>query len=108
MKPNPQNYEVRIWYSPAPGDMCYVAQVVELPGIMAHGPTREAAAREIHVALVAALRIYAEDGEVPPAPRHHHAAALLGRLGGPATSRRKRAAARRNGAKGGRPRLAAA
>ena len=103
MKPNPQDYEVRIWYSSAPGDECYVAQVLEIPGVMAHGHSRETAAREIHVALNAALKVYAEDGELPPAPRHP-AAAALGRLGGLAVTRRKRVAARRNGAHGGRPR----
>ncbi len=101
--PSIQDYEVRIWYSAEPGDECYVAQVLEMPGIMAHGETREEAAREIQVALAAALEIYREDGEVPPAPRHHGAVSL-GRLGGLVRTRRKRLAARRNGAKGGRPR----
>jgi antitoxin HicB len=103
MNPSAQDYEVRIWYSPEPGDECYVAQVLEMPGIMAHGETREEAAREIQAALHAALEIYREDGEKPPAPKHH-AAVALGRLGGLVRSRRKRVAARRNGSKGGRPR----
>ncbi|HTB64404.1 MAG TPA: type II toxin-antitoxin system HicB family antitoxin [Opitutales bacterium] len=107
MKHTVQDYEVRIWYSPEPGDECYVAQVLELPGVMAHGATREDAAREIQSALAAALEIYREDGEMPPAPKHRGAIAL-GRLGGMAKTRRKRVAARRNGIKGGRPRKALA
>ena len=105
MNSTAQDYEVRIWYSPEPGDECYVAQVTEMPGVMAHGETREAAAREIQAALALAVEVYREDGGLPPAPKHHGAVSL-GRLGGLAKTRRKRAAARRNGAKGGRPRKA--
>ncbi len=107
MNPSSQDYEVRIWYSPEPGDECYIAQVLEMPGIMAHGETREQAAREIQSALSLALKVYREDGEMPPLPRHHGAVSL-GRLGGLARTRRKRAAARRNGTKGGRPSKASA
>ncbi len=103
MNPTAQDYEVRIWYSPEPGDECYVAQVTEMPGIVAHGETREEAAREIQSALALALEVYRDDDEAPPAPKHHGAVSL-GRLGGLVKTRRKRAAARRNGAKGGRPR----
>jgi hypothetical protein len=39
MQPNPRDYEIRIWYSAEKGDECFVAQVVEWPGIMAHGYT---------------------------------------------------------------------
>jgi predicted RNase H-like HicB family nuclease len=35
---------IRIWYSAEKGDECFIAQVVEWPGIMAHGDTREEAA----------------------------------------------------------------
>ena len=52
---DPRDYEIRIWYSAVPGDDCFIAQVVEWPGIMAHGDTREEAAREIQVALDGAL-----------------------------------------------------
>ena len=51
MNSSARDYEVRIWYSPEPGDECYIAQVLEMPGIMAHGATREAAAHEIQIAL---------------------------------------------------------
>jgi predicted RNase H-like HicB family nuclease len=98
-----QDYEVRIWYSPEPGDECYIAQVIDMPAVTAHGETREEAAREIQAALDLTLSTYADDGEKPPVPRNA-AAAALGRLGGRATSWKKKVAARINGKHGGRPR----
>ena len=71
MKPEkhvPRDYETRIWYSAEKGDECYVAQVVEWPSIMAHGDSREEAAREIHAALGAVLELAYADGIQPPAP----------------------------------------
>ena len=53
--PDPRDYEIRIWYSAEKGDECFVAQVVEWPGIMAHGDTREEAARQIQVAVEVAV-----------------------------------------------------
>jgi predicted RNase H-like HicB family nuclease len=70
---DPRDYEIRIWYSPVKGDECFVAQVVEWPGIMAHGDTREEAAREIQLALEGALQIAAESGIEPPSPVLAHA-----------------------------------
>jgi len=67
-KHDPRDYETRIWYSAEKGDECYVAQVVEWPSIMAHGDTREQAAREIHAALKAVLEIAYADGVQPPTP----------------------------------------
>jgi predicted RNase H-like HicB family nuclease len=69
MQPDPRDYEIRIWYSAEKGDECFVAQVVEWPGIMAHGDTREEAAREIQLAL----EVAAERGIKPPAPALAHA-----------------------------------
>ncbi len=80
MKPNAKNDEVRIWYSDVPGDDCYVAQVNDMPGIMAHGDSREAAAGEIQEALRLALDSYAQNREEPPAPKSA-AAESLGRIG---------------------------
>lgn len=68
-----RDYEIRIWYSAEKGDECFVAQVVEWPGIMAHGDTREEAAREIQLALDGALATAAENGIKPPAPALAHA-----------------------------------
>jgi len=62
-----RDYEIRIWYSTEKGDECYVAQVVEWPGIVAHGETREEAARQIQFALEGALEAAAETGIKPPA-----------------------------------------
>jgi len=67
MQSEPRDYEIRIWYSAEKGDECFVAQVVEWPGIMAHGETREEAAREIQLALDGALEVAAERGVKPPA-----------------------------------------
>jgi predicted RNase H-like HicB family nuclease len=73
MQPDPRDYEIRIWYSAEKGDECFVAQVVEWPGIMAHGATREEAAREIQLALERALEVAAEEGIKPPTPALAHA-----------------------------------
>lgn len=70
---DPREYEIRIWYSAAEGDECFIAQVVEWPSIMAHGDTREEAAREIQLALEGALELAAEQGIQPPAPAMAHA-----------------------------------
>ena len=72
MQPDPRDYEIRIWYSAEKSDECYVAQVVEWPGIMAHGDTREEAAREIQSALEGDLEVAAEQGIKPPAPALPH------------------------------------
>ena len=68
MQPDPRDYEIRIWYSAEKGDECFIAQVVEWPGIMAHGDTREEAAREIQLALEGALELAVEKGIKPLAP----------------------------------------
>jgi len=66
--PEARDYEIRIRYSAAPGDCCYVAQVVEWPSITAVGETREEAAREIQTALELALGSALDAGVKPPAP----------------------------------------
>jgi predicted RNase H-like HicB family nuclease len=73
MQPDPRDYEIRIWYSAEKGDQCFIAQVVEWPGILAHGDTREEAARQIQLALEGALEVAAEKGIKPPAPALAHA-----------------------------------
>jgi predicted RNase H-like HicB family nuclease len=73
MQPDPRDYEIRIWYSAEKGDECFIAQVVEWPGIMAHGETREEAARQIQLALEGALEVAAEKGIKPPTPVLAHA-----------------------------------
>jgi len=73
VQPNPRDYEIRIWYSAEKGDECFLAQVVEWPGIMAHGSTREEAVREIQLALAGALDVAAERDINAPAPVLGHA-----------------------------------
>jgi predicted RNase H-like HicB family nuclease len=73
MSSNPRDYEIRIWYSAEKGDECFVAPVVEWPGIMAHGETPEEAARQIQLALEGALQVAAEQGIKPQAPALAHA-----------------------------------
>jgi predicted RNase H-like HicB family nuclease len=72
MKPDPRDYEIRSWYSAEKGDECFVAQVVEWPGIMAHGETGEEAAREIQLVSKALLEL-SRKGIKPPAPALAHA-----------------------------------
>jgi predicted RNase H-like HicB family nuclease len=73
MQCDPRDYEIRIWYSAEKGDECFIAQVVEWPGIMAHGDTREEAAHEIQLALEGALETATKVGIEPPAPALAHA-----------------------------------
>ncbi len=63
------DYGVHIWWSEE--DKVFVAQVIDMPGIMAHGDTREQAAHEIQVALEFALAVYYEEDRMPPAPMKH-------------------------------------
>ena len=65
--PDPRDYEIRIRYSAEKGDECFIAQVVDWPAIMAHGETREDAARQIQLALEGAFETAAESGIKPPA-----------------------------------------
>ena len=60
VQPHPRDYETRIWYSAEKSDECFIAQVVEWFGIMAHGDTCEEAARQIQLALEGALEVAAE------------------------------------------------
>ncbi len=69
-----RDYETRIWWS-AP-DAVYVAQCLEMPGIMAHGDTRGEAASSIQEAIVFNLDCLREDGQDPPIPQHARATAL--------------------------------
>lgn len=83
---NPRDYEIRIRWSGVAGDECYIAQVVEWPTIMAHGETREAAAREIQLALEGALEVAHEAPRVPPADTPLHAKRSFARKGVPKQS----------------------
>ena len=60
MKTNARDYEVSIRWSML--DELFIAQVVEMPGVMADGPTQEAAARESDAALAATIEAAEEHG----------------------------------------------
>ncbi len=68
-----RDYEIRIWFSAVAGDDCFIAQVVEWPSLMAHGETREEAARQIQIALEGALEVASQQGITPPVPALTHA-----------------------------------
>jgi len=102
MNPNSKSYELRVYYSSVPGDDCYVAHVVKMPGIMAHGDTAEEAITEVQSALAFALEVAKKENiDIPSAG--NASAASLGRAGGSKRSPAKSKAAKKNGAKGGRP-----
>lgn len=70
-----RDYEVRIFFSRAAGDDCFVAEAIDWPGITAVGDSREEAAHEIQTALECALEFALETGIEPPLPRATGAAA---------------------------------
>jgi predicted RNase H-like HicB family nuclease len=49
-------------------DSCFVARVPAIPGVAAHGPSPDKAAREAMIAAQGALEVMAEDGQAPPPP----------------------------------------
>ena len=70
----PKDYEIRVWWSEE--DDAFLAQVVDMPGIMTHGDTPEEAARENYVALQLGLDCLRDKGKKPPSPGSrlaHHA-----------------------------------
>ena len=72
-QPTARDYEVNIrWNEP---DQIYIAHVVEMPGVMADGPTLEAAAREIDAALQATIEAAEAHGHPLPEPRRESAPA---------------------------------
>ena len=62
-------YQIVIWWSDAPGDQVYIAQVPELPRCMAHGDTYQEALANILEAMEFHLEVLAENGFSAPAPR---------------------------------------
>ena len=66
----PKDYEIRVWWSE--DDDAFLAQVLDMPGIMTHGDTPEDAARENYVALQLALdstpRVRARKRPLPGEP----------------------------------------
>jgi len=62
----PKDYEIRIWWSEE--NDAFLAQVLDMPGIMTHGDSPEEAARENYEALQLALDSLSERGKEAPAP----------------------------------------
>jgi predicted RNase H-like HicB family nuclease len=60
-------YEVIIYWSD--DDRAFVAEVPELPGCAAHGPTSEAALAEVQVAIDLWLETAREFGDPIPTPK---------------------------------------
>ena len=73
MKHDPRDYEIRIQYSAAAADECFIARVVEWPEVSAHGSTREQAVHEIQEALELAISAAEDWGHPIPEPRFAHA-----------------------------------
>jgi predicted RNase H-like HicB family nuclease len=62
-----QKYEIILYWSNE--DNCFIAEVPELPGCMAHGDTQEKALQEIKVAMGLWIETAQEDGAVIPEPK---------------------------------------
>ncbi len=60
-------YEVIVWWSEE--DEAFIAEVPELPGCNAHGPTYEDAIREAQVVMDVWIEIANERGEPIPEPK---------------------------------------
>ena len=63
----PNSYEMIIWWSAK--DDAYVVDVPELPGCMAHGPTRQDAIKNAEGAIKFWIKTAKEDGQEIPQPR---------------------------------------
>jgi predicted RNase H-like HicB family nuclease len=64
---NSNCYEMILWWSKA--DAAYVVDVPELPGCMAHGPTRQAAIKNAENAIKFWIKTAQDDGLEIPLPR---------------------------------------
>jgi len=61
------SYEMIIWWSAE--DDAYVVDVLELPGCMAHGATRQEAIKNAEDAIKFWIKTAKEDGQEIPKPR---------------------------------------
>lgn len=64
-------YHVNLFWSV--GDDCWIADVPDLPGCSAHGPTPEAAAHEVQIAIELWLECARDHGDPIPEPRYRPA-----------------------------------
>ncbi len=60
-------YEIILWWEEA--DNCYVAEVPELPGCMAHGDSEEQALKEIKIAIELWIETAQANNEPIPKPK---------------------------------------
>ena len=63
-----KDYEIIFYWSEEDG--CYIANIEELEGCMAHGYTLQEAAQEIEIAGKMWLDSTIENGEIIPTPKH--------------------------------------
>jgi predicted RNase H-like HicB family nuclease len=64
-------YHINLFWSDEDG--CWIADVPDLTYCSAHGPTPEAALREVEVAVEAWLEAQAAEGRPSPSPRYRPA-----------------------------------
>ena len=64
-----ENYQIVIWWDEDDG--CYIADIPELEGCMAHGDTPQQAEEEIKIAAKMWLETATEYGEEIPKPRKY-------------------------------------
>ena len=62
-----QKYEIILYWSNE--DNCFIAEVPELPGCMAHGDTQGQALQEIQIAMDLWIETAREDGIPIPEPK---------------------------------------
>lgn len=62
-----QKYEIILYWSNE--DSCFIAEVPELPGCLAHGDTQDKALKEIQVAMDLWIETAHEDGVQIPIPK---------------------------------------
>ena len=62
-----QKYEIILYWSNE--DSCFIAEVPELPGCLAHGDTQDKALKEIQVAMDLWIETAHEDGVHIPIPK---------------------------------------
>jgi predicted RNase H-like HicB family nuclease len=65
----PHKYELNVYWSTE--DAVFVAEVPELPGCMAHGPTPTDAVRCVEEAIALWIDTALEDGIAVPEPQRH-------------------------------------
>ena len=66
-----RDYHINVFWSEEDG--CYIADIPDLKYCSAHGPTPEAALREVMVAKEAWLAVTREHGDPIPRPRYRPA-----------------------------------